>query len=161
MIKHVSAKQLSALSDEAKNSKRKRSHLNTHPGPDAAVQRLFIAMEPDTYIRPHRHPQAEKWEFFVLINGEIDVIIFDDSGAVSDRIELSSTAMRTVELEPNTWHSYVCKKRGSVALEVKEGAYITTAAGDFANWAPAEDADGAEEYLAWLNSAQKGESAPA
>lgn len=161
MIKQVSTERLVALTDEAKGSPRKRSHLNTHPAPEAAVQRLFIALEPETYIRPHRHPQAEKWEFLVLIQGEIDLIIFDDDGAIIERIELSTSAVRTVELEPNTWHSYVCKEPDSIALEIKEGAYIPTAAGDFASWAPGEGTIGVDEYLVWMASAKLGESAPA
>lgn len=160
MIKYVSAERLEALTDEARKVERKRAHLNTHSTLDAAVQRLFIALEPDTYIRPHRHPQANKWEFLVLIEGELDVLVFNDQGGIIDRVELSRTATRSVELPPNTWHSYVCKIGDSIALEIKEAAYVPTAAGDFAPWAPAEGSLEAEEYLVWMASAKKGGRVP-
>lgn len=42
----------------------------------------------------------------------------------------------------------------SLALEVKEGAYIPTPEEDFAPWSPAENTEGAAAYLAWMRDAQ-------
>ena len=62
---------------KAANAERRRAHLNVHETLDANVQRLFIAIEPDTYMRPHRHQEAHKWEFFLVLTGAIDLLIFD------------------------------------------------------------------------------------
>jgi hypothetical protein len=57
--------------------------LNVHPTLEDPVQRLFIALEPGTYIRPHRHPEPDKWELFVLINGAVDALLLDDDGKLA------------------------------------------------------------------------------
>ncbi len=154
MLKSFTAKNLQQLSDKAQQADRMRANLNVHESLDADVQRLFIATEPGTYIRPHRHSEAHKWEFFMVITGEIDLLIFDDEGALSQRIVMSPDQTRAIELPANTWHSYVCKKTGTVALEIKQGAYIPTPETDFASWAPAENSAEAADYLQWMSEAQ-------
>lgn len=154
MIKSFTAENLQQLSDKAKQADRMRANLNVHEALDANVQRLFIATEPGTYIRPHRHSEAHKWEFFMVITGEIDLLIFDDAGTLRQRIVMAPDHTRAIELPANTWHSYVCKKTGTVALEVKEGAYIATPETDFASWAPAENSVEAASYLQWMSEAQ-------
>ncbi len=154
MIKSFTAENLQQLSDKARQADRKRANLNVHESLDADVQRLFIATEPGTYIRPHRHSEAHKWEFFMVIKGEIDLLIFDDEGTLSQRIVMAPEQVRAIELPANTWHSYVCKKTGTVALEIKQGAYIPTPETDFAPWAPAENSAEAADYLRWMSEAQ-------
>lgn len=143
---------------QASASDRQRAHLNTHETLDAAVQRLFIATEPGTYIRPHRHSEAHKWEFFVLLIGAIDLLIFDADGIIVERTPMSTATARAVEVRPATWHSYVCREPGTVALEVKQGPYIPTPDEDFAPWSPAEKSATAPEYLEWMRSAAVGDS---
>jgi len=132
--------------------------LNVHESLDANVQRLFIATQPGTYIRPHRHPEPHKWEFFAVLAGRIDLLVFGDGGALRQRFALSPETLPAVEIPAGTFHSYVCMKSGTVALEVKEGAYIPTTERDFAPWAPAERSDGAEAYLAWMQTAMPARS---
>ncbi len=62
-----------------------------------------MAMEPGTYICPHRHVDSHKWGMFMLLSGEIDVLIFNDEGELLSRIHMSSTATRVVLLPANTW----------------------------------------------------------
>jgi len=154
MVKIISNKKLHELTDTARDVERLRSHLNVHDSLDASVQRLFIATEPDTYMRPHRHPQSHKWEFFILIEGEIDLLIFNDEGQLIQRTKMSEADTRAVEIPPNTWHAYVCQKSSTLALEVKQGAYIQTPEEDFAPWSPAEGAKEAVDYLKWMRVAQ-------
>ena len=154
MLKTFTAKTLDELRDKAKEVPRLRTHLNVHETHEANVQRLFIATEPDTYMRPHRHPQPHKWEFFMVLMGEIDLLMFDESGNLKERVKMSETKTRAVEVPPGVWHCYVCQKSGTLAIEVKEGAYIPTPEEDFAPWAPAEGSEGAAEYLAWMRTAK-------
>jgi cupin fold WbuC family metalloprotein len=37
------------------------------------VQRLLIALEPNSYVRPHLH--SEQWEMIVLLRGQLDFLI--------------------------------------------------------------------------------------
>lgn len=107
MIKTITAADLHALAAKAAQAPRLRAHLNVHERLDAAVQRLFIATEPGTYMRPHRHAEAHKWEFFVVLHGQLDLLIFDDAGRVTQRTVMAPAGVAAgtpaVEIPPNTW----------------------------------------------------------
>lgn len=60
MMKQITAHELTAMSEQAASVARLRAHRTLHEELSDPVQRLAIAMEPGTYIRPHRHPQT--WE---------------------------------------------------------------------------------------------------
>jgi cupin fold WbuC family metalloprotein len=156
MTKVYHADQLNELKQKAADAERLRSHLNVHEALEAPVQRLFIATEPNTYMRPHRHPQSHKWEFFMVLEGKIDLMIFDDQGTLIQRTRMSPTDTRAVEIPPGTWHAYACQQSGTLALEVKEGPYIPTPEEDFASWSPAEGSEGAPAYRDWMRTAEEG-----
>jgi cupin fold WbuC family metalloprotein len=154
MITTVGTLEIDTLVNAARAAKRRRMNLNLHSSAEAAVQRLFIATEPDTYIRPHRHPEPHKWEMLLVLSGQLDLLHFDESGMVVDRVVLTPEGTRLVELSPGTWHSYVCRQSGTLVLEIKQGAYLPTAEQDFAPWAPPENSKGADQYLEWMRNAQ-------
>ena len=156
MLKKYTCADLQALSLKAQNSDRLRTNMNIHETPDAEVQRLFLAFEPDTYIRPHRHPETHKWELFIVLEGELVLLLFNDAGEITERVPLSAAATRVVEIPPNTWHSYVCLQSGTLALEVKQGAYLPTAEQDFLALSPAENTPGVSTYFEWIKSSSKG-----
>ncbi len=147
MIGTITTGTLEKLKAEAASGGRLRAHRNAHPSPDAAVQRLFMAVEPGTYFRPHRHPQAHKWEFMVVLEGRIDLLVFDDAGGLTERIPMSPATTRALEVPANVWHAYVCMEPGTLVLEVKEGAYVAELDKEFAPWSPEEGGDGAAAYL--------------
>ena len=154
MIKRVTSNSLNQLSENAQNAARHRAHLNVHEQLDSNVQRLFIATEPATYIRPHRHSQAHKWEFFTVIEGEMELLLFDDAGKITHRETMSPKSLRSVEIPPGVWHSYICKKSGTQALEIKEGAYIVSDISDFLPSSPADNSPEVEKYLEWMKTAE-------
>jgi cupin fold WbuC family metalloprotein len=154
MIKTITADDLHALAAKAAQAPRLRANLNLHESLDAAVQRLFIATEPGTYMRPHRHTEAHKWEFFMVVQGRLDLLIFDDAGRVTQRILMAPHTTPAVEIAPDTWHAYVCMQSGTIGLEVKQGAYVPTPERDFAPWSPAENTTGVADYLDWMRQAQ-------
>lgn len=156
MIKRFHASQLQDLILAAGQSDRGRANLNTHDTLDADVQRLFIATSRDTYIRPHRHSEKHQWEFFLLIEGRMDLLLFSDDGEIVERCRLSSEDTRAVEIPVGQWHSYVCCQPGTFALEVKQGAYIPTAEENFAPWSPAENTPPCDEFLMWMRTADVG-----
>jgi len=157
MIKAYTSHQLDQLKADAASAKRRRSHLNVHEQLDANVQRLFIATQPNTYMRPHRHPEAHKWEFFIVLEGRIDLLLFDERGELQRRVEMSAAMTRAVELPPETWHAYVCMEPNTLAMEIKEGEYLPTQEQDFAAWSPAENTDRVMEYLERMRAAQAGD----
>jgi cupin fold WbuC family metalloprotein len=161
MLKNITTNELHELAGKAADSERLRAHMNVHDTLDANVQRLFIATEPETYMRPHRHPEDHKWEFFVVLEGAIDLLIFEEDGSLQQRIPMAPDKTRAVEVPPGTWHAYVCQQSGTLALEVKEGAYIPTPEADFAPWSPAEGTEGAAEFRDWMRTAKTGNTPPA
>ena len=52
-MKQITVTDLQQLSEEAAKSPRLRANRNLHPELSDPVQRLAIAMEPGTYVRPH------------------------------------------------------------------------------------------------------------
>lgn len=140
---------LFALSDEAASSKRKRKNYNFHKEPQARIQRMLNAMEPGTYVRPHKHEDPDKLEVFFCIKGRIAVIEWTEQGEII-RIEILDPLLGNygVEVPARTWHSLVSLEAGSVAWEVKDGPYDPADDKHFAPWAPAEGDPDAE---VWLN----------
>jgi cupin fold WbuC family metalloprotein len=158
MIKAYTSTRLRQLEHEAAGSDRRRTHLNVHSGLEANVQRLFIATQPDTYMRPHRHPEPHKWEFFVVLEGKIDLLVFAEDGELLERIEMSGEQTRAVEVPAGTWHAYVCMQANTLALEIKEGEYLPTRPEDFAAWSPAEKSDQAAVFLERMRTLRAGDT---
>jgi cupin fold WbuC family metalloprotein len=60
---------LDGLCQQAEHSLRHRKHLNIHSSYQENCQRLFNAIQPNSYIHPHRHYIANKQELLVAIRG--------------------------------------------------------------------------------------------
>lgn len=157
-LKRFDKRTFEALLENAAKSERRRANLNVHNSYEDVVQRLFIAMMPDSYVRPHRHCQKHKWEFFMVLEGELDLIFFDDKGTVSERLTLSSNGdCSGVEIPPNVWHATVCHAP-VVFMEVKQGPYEVTDDKGFAAWAPTEGSNDVSTFLASLKTATVGQN---
>jgi cupin fold WbuC family metalloprotein len=139
---------LSDLTTIAQAAPRLRMNRNLHANHSAVVQRLFIAMEPGTYVRPHRHNHS--WELLLPLSGAFSVVIFDDKGEELERFVLGANGLNIVEMPAGTWHSVAALESGSVIFEVKEGPYIPTTAAEFAEWAPVEGSLDAVEFVKYV-----------
>jgi quercetin dioxygenase-like cupin family protein len=123
---HITQPQLAQLADAAAASARRRSHILLHADHQDQVQRLLIALEPDSYVRPHVH--SEQWEMIVLLRGRL----------------VMSAASPVVQIPRGTWHGGVALQSQTMVLEVKPGPYRPN---EFAEWAP-EESDGAAGHRA-------------
>ncbi len=148
MIKVVSDQVLNTLSDEAIRSDRLRKNLNFHKMADDPMQRMLNAFEPGTYIAPHKHENPDKRELFILIRGKLLVVIFHESGMISDYIFLDREKGNfAVEIAPKTWHTVISFEKGSIAFEIKDGPYCPDTDKNYAPWAPPENSAEGEVYL--------------
>ncbi|HEX9024766.1 MAG TPA: WbuC family cupin fold metalloprotein, partial [Geobacteraceae bacterium] len=77
----IDRKMLDQLSLEAGSTPRLRKNLNLHPSDDFCCHRLFNAVEPGSYVRPHRHLDPAKDETMVAVRGRLGVVVFDDAGS--------------------------------------------------------------------------------
>lgn len=136
---------LSELSDRACSTPRLRLNRNLHGMPDP-VHRLLNAIEPGSYVRPHRHLDPPKSETVIVLAGALGLILFDAEGNEIERERLEASGERFgADIFPGTWHSFVALSKGTVFFETKPGPYVSPAAADLAGWAPAEGESGARE----------------
>ena len=143
---------------EAENSERKRAHYNLHKTFDEAVQRICIALKKGTYVRPHHHLQKNKWELIMVLQGALNLVIFDDTGVISEKLLLTpGSSISAMELPANLWHTVYPETDETVIIEIKEGPYTPTEESDFAQWAPRERTQNVTDFLAWIADAQPGE----
>lgn len=149
---------LDALSTRAVASPRRRINLNLHAELADPIQRLLNAAEPGTYVRPHRH-RPDRWELFAILRGAMDLLLFGDDGAIARRAAITAGS-GLIEIAGGTWHSFVVRTPGTIALEVKPGPYIAASDKDFAAWAPREEDAEAAQMVAWLATARVGERWP-
>jgi cupin fold WbuC family metalloprotein len=150
-MKIINKLRLDQLSQTAAASERRRKNLNLHDEYADPCQRLFNAIEPGTYIRPHRHLDPPKAECFVTVRGRMALFVFADDGTVDKVLMLGvGCDVQAVELPPGTWHSLVSLEPGTVFFEIKHGPYVPLSDKDFAPWSPAEGSPGATAYLATL-----------
>ncbi|WP_374346900.1 WbuC family cupin fold metalloprotein [Chitinimonas sp.] len=151
-MKTLKPADLDDLTSRAASAPRLRAHHNFHPSHDAPVQRLTIAMEPDTYVRPHRHPQS--WELLIPLRGSFLFTAYDEAGSVLWRHKLGgSDGLAAFEFEAGTWHTVASLEAGSVIFEVKQGAYVPVGPTDAASWAPEEGSAAAAAFVADLHRA--------
>lgn len=153
----LSFDKLSALSDTARQSPRQRMNHNIHSELSDPIQRLAIAMEPDTYIRPHRHLQT--WELLTALRGRFVVLTFDDSGVVIDRAVLGESES-VIETPAGGWHAVLSLDADAVIFEVKHGPYAPFKEEDFAPWSPAADDENCKALMAWYRDAEIGQQWP-
>ncbi|MBX9901618.1 MAG: WbuC family cupin fold metalloprotein [Burkholderiaceae bacterium] len=135
----ITSTSLDALSEQAKASPRLRKNFNFHSSNEAACHRLLNALEPGTYIQPHRHLGIEKDETMIVVRGRFGVLIFDDEGGVLQQFVLGAEEGNYgVTIPLGRFHSMVALESGSVFFESKAGPYAPITAEEKASWAPSE-----------------------
>jgi cupin fold WbuC family metalloprotein len=151
MLKIVSEELLNELSLKAATSPRKRLNHNFHDDLADPINRMLNALEPGTYIQPHKHENQDKREVFIVLRGSLVVVFFDNSGTPVDFILLDQkNGNFAVEVPAGAWHSLFALESGTVVYEVKDGPYLPMNDKNFASWAPKEGDSGCEEYLKTL-----------
>jgi len=154
-MKVFSADYLNKLTAQAQGSPRKRQHRNIHESYADPCQRLFNAIEPGSYIRPHSHAADPRDELLIAVRGSMALVTFDEQGMVTGVVRFGvdrngeGFAVGT-EVPANTWHTVIALESGCVLLEVKAGPFDPNQPKDLAPWAPDEGAAAAAEYLAKL-----------
>ncbi|WP_108650118.1 WbuC family cupin fold metalloprotein [Dongshaea marina] len=147
-----------SLEEQAQASERKRMNHNFHQSPDDPVQRMLLSFAPGTYIPPHHHPEPNKWEMLVVLSGALEVLLFDESGALSERITLKAGGECSgIEMKPGQWHSMYPVGECATVLELKPGPFVPATPAHFSNWAPEPGSEQVEEFMSWMSTAQPGE----
>ncbi len=138
---------LARVKKMARESRRRR-YARSFSEPGDRVQVMLNAVEPDSYVRPHKHECPDKLEIVQAVCGRIAVVCYDDAGGVVKIVVSdSSSADNVVSIPAGTWHSMVSLESGSVMLEIIEGPYDAGTHKKFAEWSFDEYTDDARRFL--------------
>jgi cupin fold WbuC family metalloprotein len=151
-MKIFDALSMADLTGQAKVSPRLRQHQNIHTSYQDVCQRLFNAIEPDSYIRPHRHSVDPKDELLIAVRGAMALVTFDDQGTVTNMVRFGTEKYGVdmavgVEVSASTWHTVIALEPGCVLLEIKAGPFDPNRPKDLAAWAPEEGSAAALDYM--------------
>lgn len=153
-IKVFSAEYLDELVRQASTSLRRRQHRNIHTDYADPCQRLFNAIEPDSYLRPHRHGPAQGAETMIALRGLMKLVVFEDDGQIAEAHTFGAGHHAEqnripvgLETPPGRWHTVIAVEPGSVLLEMKGGPFDPSAPKFPAPWAPEEGSHEGQIYL--------------
>lgn len=151
-MKVFSADYLDELTASAKKNPRIRQHRNIHESYNDPCQRLFNAIEPESYIQPHRHSTDPREELLVAVRGSLALLLFDDQGVVTEIVRFGTGRTCAglaagVEVPSDKWHTVLALESGCILLEVKAGPFDPSQPKDLAEWAPPEGTVEANSYL--------------
>ncbi|MCC7205180.1 MAG: WbuC family cupin fold metalloprotein [Phycisphaeraceae bacterium] len=141
---------LERLTREARTAPLGRARLCLHRSTRDAIQEMVIAFRRDSLVRPHRHP--ERCESVHVIRGKGVVLIFDDTGKVTRRIDLAALGQaRQCEhwmyrLCEGLWHTLVPMSDDLVIHEASQGPFEQSGGGSFAPFAP-EDGPALDAFI--------------
>ena len=137
--------------EASRTSPRRRIIQPFHKNEDELLHRMLNVLQPDTYVRPHRHLDPPKSESWVVLQGAVAFFTFEEDGRVRDYFELEAGGEYFgVDLTPGLFHSLVVLAPDTVLFEAKSGPFAPANDKSFAPWAPAEDSPEAASYLAWM-----------
>jgi cupin fold WbuC family metalloprotein len=150
-LRIIDQNMLDQLTSEAEESPRRRKNFNFHTGDAFCCHRLLNAMEPDSYIRPHRHLDPLKDESMVMVRGRMGVLLFDDAGKVVGQAIIAAAGDAVaVDIPHGLYHTVVALESGTVFFESKAGPYCPLTDEEKGSWAPAEGTEETVPYLAEL-----------
>lgn len=130
---------IQSLKSRALENERDRARLCAHTSTDDSVHEMLIVHTKGTYIPPHKH--LGKSESFHIVEGRLDIVIFDDAGEVVEVVEMGEYATGATffwRISESYYHSVIPRTDIVVFHETTKGPFKRE---DFvhAPWAPRED----------------------
>ncbi len=151
MITPINQQLLKKLSMEAIESPRRRKNHNFHENCEAQTHRLLNAIEPHSYVMPHKHNDPNKAETIICLSGQLGLIVFDSTGNVEQKLILeANTETVGVNIPYGTFHTVLALKNGTVFFEAKSGPFVPLEPEERAPWAPVEGDELVPSYLTTL-----------
>jgi cupin fold WbuC family metalloprotein len=155
-VQLISKNLFDTVAEKASASPRRRMNHNFHSGDLDNPHRFLNVLLFGTYVRPHRHLDPPKAESFIVLEGEADVVTFQDDGTVSNRYLLGRDngdgKLWGVDIAPGIWHTIIARSQRVVCFEVKPGPWFPATDKEFAPWAPPEFDPAAGAYLESLSA---------
>ncbi len=139
----VSRADIEFLEIGARLNNRNRMRLCAHSDIEDRIHEMLIVLTEEAYVRPHKH--LNKSESGHVVEGQADLIVFDEAGALANVIELGDYASARqffYRMASPSYHMLLIRSAVFVFHEVTNGPF-DRADTVFAPWAP-EDANVAE-----------------
>lgn len=115
------------LLHRAKNSDLKRSRVCVHLSKSMKVQEMFICAFKNSFMPPHKH-NKNKTESYHIIEGTMDLFLFDKTGKVVDKISLKQNDFKKAVFyyrtnQGNFWHMPVVTSKFCIYHEIFSGPF--------------------------------------
>jgi len=147
----ITPEDVAGLCERSLRSERGRARLCAHRTIADPIHEMVISLARGTYVRPHRH--VGKSESFHTIEGELDVILFDDKGGVREVVRMgpyrSGKTFFYRLIEPY-FHTVMVRSKVAVIHETTNGPF-DPAETEYAAWAPVEGDPSVSSYLDQLS----------
>jgi cupin fold WbuC family metalloprotein len=142
-ISTIGGEDIEMLRQAVRKTPKRRVRINAHPGSDDGLHEMIIAIEPGSYIRPHKHPG--KSEAFHIIEGQVDIVVFSEAGNIDRIVSLAAKGGDRpfyYRMSTSHFHTLIIRSDLLVVHEITNGPFVPTST-VYADFAP-EEGDVAE-----------------
>lgn len=149
----LSKEDIKKLISLADNTSRKRVRYCSHSSEHDLLHEMVIVHPRDAYVRPHKH--INKIESMLVIDGELDYIMFDDNGNVENIVSMGDYESKKPfyqTIRQEKFHSLIIKSKWLVFLEITNGPFDKKDT-IFAEWSPLESEN--EKIKQFMNKVHK------
>lgn len=152
VLRPIGREQMESARQLAGESTRQRAVVRYHDH-EEPVQRMVHALEPGSYVRPHRHQDPDKLEIFLALAGRAWLCRWSSDGELEQHVEIAPGGpIYGVEIPARAWHSLLAAAPGTVLYEIIEGAYSPSSHKDYAPWAPPEGTPEGDAFVEALRA---------
>lgn len=109
--------------------------VSLHAEPSAIFHDMIILQSNSAYFPPHKHESKE--ETCHIMEGEVGVFTFDDSGTVTNAFHLGNDAGKVCRIGTNTWHTVIPLSTNAIYHESKPGPFLLQNDSIYPDWLPA------------------------
>ncbi len=116
-----------------------RARVCLHRDPEDRIHEMVIVFCAGSYTRPHRH--LAKSETFHVVEGELDIMFFDDSGEPAQVVHMGAweTGSAAVyRMADSRWHTVIPRSEIVILHEITNGPFRREDT-IYPDWAPRED----------------------
>ncbi len=154
-IEHIAVggTELNKLKRLALQNPRRRARLCTHISPNDLLHEMFIVHYMGCYVRAHRH--LEKVESILVLEGEGQIVFFEESGGITEIVTLSATDRRSHfyhRIPKMAYHMILISSEVMVFHETTTGPYVR-AHTTFPDWSPPNITDENCDFMSRVETA--------
>ena len=135
-IVKINDQDISYLKNNVLHTPYKRIRICAHQDISHLLHEMVIVIAKGSYVRPHKH--INKSESFHMIEGQLDVVIFNDEGNIFEVIsmgDISSGKNFFYRLSANHFHSLILKSDLVIFHETTQGPFLKSDT-IWAPWSP-------------------------